>query len=184
MDDLGKQFEAFYKKTKRAMDKFPVLAANAAENFFKDNFNNQSWTGQTQEPWKKRKTDKNTHDSGRAILVKSGRLKRSIRKMRADWTAVIVGTNEPYAEIHNEGFRGTEMVRQHFRIATKKAVTRYKKNNTASKSKGAFTRIKGKGHEVKAHMRKMNMPRRRFIGESPYLNQRIDRIFINEFKKL
>lgn len=184
MDDLGKQFQAFYNKTKRTMARFPVLAATVAENFFKDSFNQQGWSGETQEMWKKRQTDKNTHDSGRAILVKSGRLKRSIRRIRADWQAIIVGTNEPYAEIHNDGFRGTEHVRQHFRIGTKKAVTRYKKDNTASKSKSAFKRIKGREHQVKAHMRRMNMPRRRFIGNSPFLNQRIDRVFVNEFQKL
>lgn len=182
MDDLGKQFAALFKKTERAMAKFPVLAANTAENFFKDSFNQQGFSGQTQEPWPKRKTDKNRRDSGRAILVKSGKLKRSIHRMRADWNAVIVGTELPYAEIHNNGFKGTEQVRQHFRMGTKKAVTRYNKNGTARK--GALTRIRTLEHEVKAHSRNMKMPRRRFIGNSPYLDQRIDRVFINEFKKL
>lgn len=184
MDDLGKQFKDFYSKTKRTLDKFPVLAASTAENFFHDSFNQQGWSGVTQEPWKKRKTDKNKHDSGRAILTKTGRLNRSIRRFKADWNGIIVGTNEPYAGIHNDGFRGTEQVKQHFRIATRKVSTRYLKNGRASRAKNAFKRIKSTGHEVKSHSRQMNMPRRRFIGNSPYLDKKIERVFINELNKI
>ncbi len=184
MDDFGKQFERFVKKTENALKKFPVLAAQEAVNFFQDSFNQQGFSGTVQEAWPKRKTDKTKRDSGRAILVKSGRTKRSIRKFKADWSGVIVGTDVPYAAIHNEGFHGTEHVSAHFRISTRKKITRYKKNGQASTAKNAFTRVKGTGHEVKAHSRKMNMPRRRFIGESPYLNKRIDRVFLKELKKI
>jgi phage gpG-like protein len=184
MDDLGKQFQQFYNKTKQTLDKFPVLAASTAENFFHDSFNQQGWSGETQQPWAKRKTDKNKKDSGRAILVKSGRLNRSIRKIKADWNGIIVGTNLPYAGIHNDGFRGKEQVNQHFRIASRKVMTRYLKNGKASKAKDAFKKVQGSGHEVKAHSRQMNMPRRRFIGNSPYLDKRIERIFLNELTKI
>lgn len=184
MDDLGKQFKEFYQKTKQVMDKFPVLAAATAENFFHDSFNQQAWSGEYQEVWPKRKTDKNKRDRGRAILTKTSRLNRSIHKMKADWTSIIVGTNLPYAAIHNEGFNGTENVSQHYRIASRKVSTRYLKNGSASKAKNAFTRVMGKGHEVKAHSRHMVMPRRKYIGNSPYLDKKMERVFLNELKRI
>jgi phage gpG-like protein len=184
MDDLEKQFREFYNKTRVTLDKLPVLAAQEAVNFFQDSFKKQTWSGQTQEVWKKRKTDKNTKDSGRALLVKTGRLKRSIRKIKADWDGIIVGTDLTYAEIHNNGFNGTQQVNAHYRTASRKVSTKFLKSGKASIAKNAFTRVKSKGHDVKAHSRKINMPRRRFIGDSPFLDTRINRIFINELNKI
>lgn len=127
MDDINKQFAEFYQKAKSVINTFPVLAGNEAVNFFQDSFRKQGFAGVNQQTWKKRKTDKNKHDTGRAILVKSGRLKRSIRRMRADWQSVIVGTDVPYAEIHNEGFRGTQTVKEHSRVGTRLVSTKLKK---------------------------------------------------------
>lgn len=184
MDDINKQFDAFYQKAKSVINTFPVLAANEGVNFFQDSFRHQGFAGETQQTWKKRKTDKNKHDTGRAILVKSGRLKRSIRRMRADWQAVIVGTDVAYAQIHNEGFRGTQTVKEQSRIGSRLVSTRLKKDGTFSKSKSALRRIKTKGFQVKSHTRKMNMPKRQFIGNSPFLNARIERLFILKLNQL
>lgn len=171
MDDLGKQFEDFYNKTGKALKKFPVLAANEAVNIFQDSFNRQAFIGETTEVWKKRKSD-SKKSQGRAILIKTGRLKRGVKRFKADWDSIIVGNDVPYAGIHNDGFKGTESVRAFTRKLKARNVSRGKKKIAS-----------GVGF-VKAHTRKMNMPRRRFIGNSPFLNKRIERVFITELNKL
>lgn len=44
-------------------------------------------------------------DYNRAILVKSGRLRRSLRKVKAGKYKARITSNTPYAEVHNRGLR-------------------------------------------------------------------------------
>lgn len=89
----------------RLYPRLPNLAATIAVQFSKDRFRQQAWVDNNTQPWKRRKNEKRK-DKGRAILVKSGRLKRSIRKIRTTATTAVVGTDVPYASVHNHGFRG------------------------------------------------------------------------------
>lgn len=178
MDDLGKQFEAFYKKTKVTINKFPVLAAQEATNFFQDSFNKQAFIGNTTENWKKR-SEKTKRNKGRSILVDTGRLKRSIKPKKATWNEIIVGTDVEYASIHNNGFRGTVNVKAHRRKIASRNTTgilkgKSHKNSTAIK----YVKTSSGVAFVKQHKMKMNMPQRKFIGNSPFLNKRIERQFI------
>lgn len=167
MDDLGKQMAEFEREAQQRLKHFPVIAASTAENFFKDRFRTQDWTDTTTEPWKKI-SDKAKRNKGRAILTDTGDLKRSIRIIKSDWSSVQVGTNLPYAEKHNNGFRGIEQVKSHNR-----------------KIKKAFgKRIKPKQVVVRSHARKVNMPQRKFIGNSVVLNNKIEREFILELNKI
>ena len=88
-------------------------------------------------------------------MVRSGRLKRSIRKMSEGDYFVYVGTDVPYAQIHNEGgeINKTVSVRTHSRTR------------------------KGRTETVKSHRRKMNikMPKRQFLGDSNALVKRLER---------
>lgn len=178
MDDFGRQFSQYVKKVEAALQPFPRIAANIGHNFFLDRFRQQNWVGNTTEPWKPRKAG-SKRNSGRAILTDSGRLKRSIRVIRASWNAgVAVGTDEPYAAAHNKGLRKTVRVGEHSRVASRKIATRYSKSGRALKT--GIKRIRGAGHQVKSHNRKMNLPKRQFIGDSPVLNNLIQR----EFKRL
>lgn len=183
MQDLGKQFTAFQKKVEASLKKFPRLAASEAQNFFLDSFRRQAWIGYNTETWPKRKPG-GKRNTGRALLVDTGRLKRSIRIKKADWDSVIVGSDVPYAGVHNDGFTGTQKVGAHSRTASRRVATRYNKNGKASRAKSAQVKIRGKGHQVKAFNRKQRIPRRRFMGNSPYLNRRIDRVFTLELSKL
>lgn len=180
-NDLGKDFEAFRQKVERSLSRFPVLAASEAQNFFLDSFRRQAWIGDTTEVWPQRKPNAK-RNKGRALLVDTGRLKRSIRIKRADWNNVIIASDVPYAGVHNEGFRGIESVHEYSRKASRRVATRYNKNGKASKS--GRVKIKGASHQVKAHSRNQNIPRRRFMGNSPFLNRRIDRVFILELSKI
>ncbi|MDR1403030.1 MAG: phage virion morphogenesis protein, partial [Tannerellaceae bacterium] len=108
------------------------------------------------------------------LLVDTGRLKKSIRKIKYTTEQIIIGTDVPYAEIHNEGgeIKKTVNVKSH----TIKAHGR--KAHTRNRS-GRAERIKAhtvKTYTVKAHARRMNLkiPSRRFIGNSHTLARRIE----------
>lgn len=164
-------FARFEANMKAAMGTLAPVVANEAVNFFRGSFTKQAWIGTNTNPWKKRKGNK---DAGRAILVKSGRLRRSIRDMGSAGMKVRVGTDVPYAAAHNEGFSGTVSVREHSRKRTRKA--KVSMSNVATRKKSTrTTKITAGNSSVKSHSRKMNLPKRQFIGNSPYLNKLIDR---------
>ena len=70
----------------RALEKvygtLPNKAATLAVNFFKKRFVEQNWIDNSTQAWKRRKEAKNRKRSSRATLTKSGRLRRSVRKIR------------------------------------------------------------------------------------------------------
>lgn len=135
-----------------AIETVPQRVATEAVNFSKERFQEQAWKDEGKEAWKKRKTRRRggaKRQKG-AVLVDSGRLKRSVRIISVSKDRVLIGTDVPCAEIHNEGFDGIQSVKAHTR-----------------RTRNGSTR-------VSAHTRHMRMPRRRFIGESATLNKRIE----------
>ncbi len=139
----------------RSINSLPNKIAAEAVAFSKERFTAQKWVDKTTEVWEPRKTERKSkrRNSG-AILVDSGRLKRSIRKISVSHEKIVIGTDVPYARIHNDGFKGMQSVRGHRR----------------------------RGHEVKAFNRNMDMPRRRFLGSSAVLNNRLQRLITAEIK--
>ena len=179
-NNLDKDFKMFLKKVEGTMRNLPVLVANTSLNFVLDNFKTQSWNGDTTEPWKPRKFNKKRN--GAALLVKSGRLKRANRIKQADWNRVLLVNDTPYAGVHNEGSREVQTVQEHSRIASRKVSTRIGKRGRGLKS--GQIKIRGKGHQVSSHTRHQNIPRRRFMGNSPILFRRIDRMILAELMRL
>lgn len=171
MDNSEAIFKAMQGRFKQAWGGLPVLVANEMVNFTKERFAAQSWLGSRVEPWQKRKAKKD--NNGRAILVKSGRLKRSPRPItKGDMAGV--GIDVPYAQIHNDGFKGMVQVKAHTRkrskaqrIATIKTIKPLSGIN-AGKAIGQT--------QVKAHGMRMNMPRRRFVGPSEFMMRRLKRV--------
>ena len=127
-----------------------------AVKFSKDRFlgGNKDWLdGKSRIKWAERK---NKNRPGSLMIGPgSGRLKRSIRKLSEGDYFVYVGTDVPYAQIHNEGgeINKTVTVRTHSRTR------------------------KGRTETVKSHRRKMNikMPKRQFLGDSNALAKRLER---------
>lgn len=189
MDDLVKQWEQFKRETEKVLRKLPVLIGNTAKNFFVDRFKSQDWVDTRTEPWKKRKAN-SPRNTGRAILTDTGRGKRAIRVLKANIGEVEVGIEGPekkYMGAHNKGFRGTVQVGAHSRIATRKVGTRVLKLKGRQKRErigGRKTKIRGASHQVKGFSRKMNLPKRQFIGNSHFLDRRIDRQIMSELLKL
>jgi phage gpG-like protein len=162
------QLQAF-SKFKNA---YPRYVGNMAVNFYKDSFKRQGYIESTSiKRWDKRKN--NTKGKGRAILVKTGRLRRSIRIIRSGLGFVVVGSDVPYARIHNEG--GWIKTTQNIGSFTRKAHKRKKHSRTW---KGAKQNIKASQviqSNISAHSRKVNteIPQRQFMGASPFLIRRI-----------
>lgn len=146
----------------KVLDRIPSRAAVVAVNFSKERFVRKNWVDRSRQKWDRRKRK----DRG-SLMVRTGRLKRSIRKIAVTRNHVIIGTDVPYARIHNEG--GV-----------------IKKNVTVRKHRRKISRGRRKGQEtdVKQHKRNMNItiPQRQFIGESAVLMRRIERMVEKEIK--
>lgn len=93
---LKQQLEQFKKERTAWAGTIGMLAKKQ----FTDNFNKGGFDGQK---WKPRKPTKNKRDVGRAILVKSGVLKRSITSRVNSWNRITIGSYTPYSRVHNEG---------------------------------------------------------------------------------
>ena len=102
---LSPILQAQKKAIKKEVDKTLRIAAEISVNFFKDNFKRQGFLDRNVKKWKKRKKKSTTK---RAILVKSGKLRKSIsvRKMNANRGRAVIGilgSAGVYAGFHNFG---------------------------------------------------------------------------------
>jgi hypothetical protein len=80
-----------------------VEAGGMAVKHFKGNFRAQGFIDEVLDPWQKRKAPSKKKTS-RAILVKTGHLRNSIRVLGMPGDRVILGTRGiKYAKRHNEG---------------------------------------------------------------------------------
>jgi phage gpG-like protein len=109
--------------------------------------------------------------TGQVLHVRTGTLRRSINRVVEDRGEVIkaqVGTNVPYAHIHEYGFNGIESVRAHVRRSPRQmAMARYRTNKLGERIeiKGSYNKAGGGEGEinVRAHARHMVMPERSFL---------------------
>lgn len=84
----------------RARVALPKRLGNEAVNHFKDNWRKQGFDDSTVKPWKSRK---NNLDPGRAILVKTGRLRRSFNMLVQSVNRIFVENDAPYSVYNNYG---------------------------------------------------------------------------------
>ena len=155
----------------------PRVLGQLAVREFVGSFRRQAFVdgaGVTQAWPKRKKADK----KGRSLLVKSGRLRRSIRVTGTDSDSVTVGTDVPYAQIHNEGgtIKATASVRAHRR-------RRYETDEVSAPSarRAKYVRTHIGTSDVKAHSRSLSttMPQRQFMGASKPLNDNV-RAYLDE----
>ena len=164
----------FDKKMAKVLSKAPRALGSIAVSFFKQSFRNQGFTNDTLEPWKPRSGNK---DNGRAILVKSGRLRNSIRIVKADTSVIIIGTDVPYAKIHNRGYVGGVTVKAHHRTKISKVLV----YNIKSK-KGRTVKTDTGRSQIQSFTRRIRMPKRQFMGNSAQLNKLIKQWFVSQLK--
>jgi len=179
------QFVRLVDNISRAIDRLPNRVANEAVNFSKQRFVDQNWLDTSPQPWKKRSEKRWKRDTrpGRGILVDKAVLKRSVRKIISSPTLIIIGTDVPYAEIHNDGGRFTA----HQTVGSYGRKAYQVKEHTRTRA--------GRTEEVRAHnvsastVRSfkrtihVNMPRRRFLGPSAALNQELEVLIMDDIVK-
>lgn len=170
---------------KRLLLTIPPQMGTIAVNFFKTRFLAQAWTDQAAVPWPARKPG-SKNNKGRGILMKSGRLRNSIHIISCNSGSVTVGTDVPYAEVHNEGFQGSVNVKAHKRSRFGKTTVFSTEVFNIKSRKGRRSTIKTNigSSEVKAHSRFMNMPQRKFIGNSHLLRRRLELFIEKEIQKI
>ena len=160
----------------------PRMVGTEAVNFSKERFLQQNWYDTAPIPWPLRRHLRRGGKKRQqgAVLVDSGRLKRSIRIVSVSGTAVIIGTDVTYAQMHNYGFKGKETVkayRQRVKAHRRKITVKTKKGGTKKK----VVQVKAHTRTIAAHQREVDMPRRRFLGESAELNRRIEKLITDTF---
>lgn len=120
------------------------IVADTATKEFVGSFRKKSFDGN---PWAPAKHPR----SNGSLMVNSARLRESIKPITIDRERVVIRAGNPdnksvrYAKTHNDGFVGTVNVPSHTRGE----------------------------HQVKAHSKKQNIPKRQFMGNSREINQRI-----------
>jgi len=154
------------RQFKGAALRLPIIIGNEAVNFTLDNFRLQGFMGNSFQRWLPvKKNSWGKKKRGNTILVSSGRLRRSIRVVHLNADSVTIGTDVKYARAHNEGMR----------LGLIQTVEGFSRKN---------------GSNVKGHTRKVDMriPKRQFMGNSPYLNARLKRhgtaLFLREIRGL
>ena len=179
MDEL-KEFDRVINNFKGVIPKIPRVAGVEALRFIADRFRAQNWVDDTTKPWPSRKKGNQwgrKERTGRALLVDTGRLRRSPRIELATLEKVIIATDVPYAKAHNEGFRSTvtQQVKAHTRARTQLGIVAKRANKRSTRI--TYGRVKTGEIMVKAHQRtiRMKLPQRRFMGRSAVMARRIER---------
>ena len=164
-------FKKVEQQVRRAVSQLPRIIGAVAVRFSDDNFRKGGFDGDSFIPWAQRKQAQK--GKGRAILIKSGRLRRSVRVLRTGQDHVVIGTDVPYARAHNEGFNGTVTVRSHTRntYGTERRGTGIYSVGTQKERYRNYKYLSG-NRKVRSHTRRMRIPQRRFIGDSPVLRQK------------
>lgn len=170
---MSENYSEIFDRVNVAVQQLPPRIAVLAVNFSKDRFVQKNWIDSISQPWKK------TIKRKGSTLVDSGRLKRSIRKVRVTPTQVVIGTNVPYARVHNNGLEiaGSEYVRSFTRKAHRRE-SHYRKGK----------RIKSQtinSYRVKSFTRKYQrkFAKRQFIGKSQRLNNNIENLITSELNR-
>ena len=136
----------------------PNIVAETATEFFQDKFKTEEWDGIPWQPLGTKYAAKKTRGKG-SILTKTGQLRNSIRPSEVNAGRVVISagsTKVPYARVHNEGLRVSGIAN----------VRPYTNSNFMGR---------GRAVQIKSHTRKFNfqMPRRRYMGPSKFLNEDI-----------
>ncbi|MBQ7683149.1 MAG: phage virion morphogenesis protein [Bacteroidaceae bacterium] len=96
-----------------------------------------------------------------SLLMVTGTMRRSIQG-HVENHGVRFTSSVPYASVHNEGGSITQNVRAHQRTVKKT----------------------GKSYQVRAHQRRITMPKRQFVGDGPRTQELIHDIFDSHAKHI
>jgi phage gpG-like protein len=154
----------------------PDIVADEIMGFVLDNYEKAAFDGQA---WAPRKDG----DTSRALLVKTGRGRRSIRVLRKTRNVVSVGTDLDYMIAHNDGAEITRVITPRMRRFFWAMHYLYEANPDGS-LKVSEEDVKWKWLALKKGPITFKMPQRQFIGPSPVLDARIAEGITEELKKV
>lgn len=149
-------FDKQAKKLEKVFRNLPsgvgtVIVSETKENFRRQGFYSDGRTGRRKK-WKERKSDA-PRNRGRALLLDSGVLRRSIRKEVRGFK-VRIFSDVPYAAVHNDGL----MVRKR-----------------TSKRRGYKSRRKGGAT--------FQMTQRKFLGDHPALRRKVTAFMTRQIER-
>jgi phage gpG-like protein len=106
LERFGRELHSYLKTVPRLMGK--AVVQESADNFRRQGYENDAGSVVSWEPRKaadtmKRRGRRVPNPRQRAILVKTGRLRRSVRIVATTATSVTVGSSEAYAQVQQEG---------------------------------------------------------------------------------
>jgi phage gpG-like protein len=113
MNNNAKILKADRQKAEQEIRKMVVVMGTDALNHYEQSFRNQGFTNEVLEKWKPRKGEINfaggialgrkRERGSRGVLVKTGKLSRSLKKAPVGRYAVRISSNFIYANVHNDG---------------------------------------------------------------------------------
>jgi phage gpG-like protein len=182
----GKSPEQQFAEMQRFCKRLPNLVAREAVNFAKDRFRFGGWVDTNFKKWKPRSYYKGRQ---RALLIKSGRLRNSVHASSISNSGVTITANMPYAQAHNEGFKGTvtQKVKAHRRKMPHRNTYKAVKGKEYKRSTRLVFEKQSSGVAfVKAFTRvvNMNIPQRQFMGDSVFFMKRLCAIFTNRINQI
>ena len=106
LERFGRELRGYLRKLPREMGR--AVVAESADNFRRQGYENEAgaavaWEPRKQQDYSRRRGRRVPNPRQRAILIKTGRLRRSVRIVATTATSVTVGSSEPYAEAQQEG---------------------------------------------------------------------------------
>lgn len=192
------------QKARKALEAAIVDVGNTAKVFFVESFRKQGFDDKSVQKWKKRQASERkgrgskksaaelgtvrSVKAGRAILVKTGDLRRSIKRNPANRAAlsIKISTDLPYAKVHNDGgtinkagFAGLMYYRE---VATNLATRKTLKRFASTKGKKANRATHAMEVNVGAHT--IKMPKRQFMGDSYNLNEKVKAVIVKRLDKI
>ncbi|KFF13105.1 hypothetical protein IW15_10095 [Chryseobacterium soli] len=160
----AQEFDRLRTKYRNFQRTIPQKAAITMVNFFKRNFKVGGFVDVPFQRWKK-----STYPGARATMVRSGNTRREIKKIQVSQSRVTVGigNHNHYAKIHNEGGKIliTPKIRRFF----------WAKYKETGKEYWMWLALTKKTH--------IEIPQRKFIGDSKALEKTLDRMIVSELKK-
>jgi phage gpG-like protein len=161
--------------------KLPRMVGKTAVDHFKDNFYKGGFVDNGLSKWKEplryKANGKYADAKYGTLLSARNELFNSITYTAGNGT-VTISSDKEYAEIHNEGGQINSVIPITDKMRKFAWAKHYETKQKDSKWKGlALTKKKSINHSV-------DMPQRRFIGESAELNQKIQTLIEKELEKI
>jgi phage gpG-like protein len=124
MANEARKIQMAQVKLQKTLTAFITVMGTDAKNHFVKSFRNQGFEDDSIQRWQPRKNEisggiarvRRKSLGSRAILVKTGDLRRSVRVISKSYRSIVVGSDLPYAQIHNDGLYGNAYGKYRFKM--------------------------------------------------------------------